>query len=60
MNKLNTIFLGIGTFLVGYLLTMFFVPIDDVYLQSMEQIRLSILFLAGIISIWAYLIYTKK
>lgn len=30
MNKLNTIFLGVGTFLVVYLLTMFYVPIDDI------------------------------
>ena len=60
MNKLNTIFIGLGTFLIGYLITTVYIPIDDAYLQSMVSIQLAILFLAGIISAWAYILYKKK
>ncbi|MDU4859902.1 MAG: hypothetical protein E6356_17455 [Terrisporobacter othiniensis] len=59
MNKLNTIFIGLGTFLIGYLITTAYIPIDDAYLQSMVSIQLAILFLAGIISAWAYILYKK-
>lgn len=33
--------------------------IDDAYLQSMVSIQLAILFLAGIISAWTYILYKK-
>ena len=59
MNKLNIIFLGLGTFLIGYLITTVYIPIEDAYVQSMVSIKLAILFLAGIISSWAYILYKK-
>ena len=59
MNKLNIIFLGLVTFLIGYLITTVYIPIEDAYVQSMVSIKLAILFLAGIISSWAYILYKK-
>ncbi|KKY00215.1 hypothetical protein VN21_15455 [Paraclostridium benzoelyticum] len=60
MKKLNIILFGIATFFIGYFLTILYIPIKDVYLQSIESLRLSILFLSSIISMWGYIIYSKK
>lgn len=59
MKRVTTVLLGIVTFYIGFYLTTMYVPIKDVYLQSIESIRLAILFLASIISMIGYLIYDK-
>lgn len=56
MNKLDVFLIGVGTCFLGYFLTIIYIPIQDVYLQSIESVRLAILFLAGVISMWGYLI----